>query len=192
MKALQTYFGVTTYDDPMKALTRLKQTSTMVAYKGNFEILSNRTLGLSESHNLSCFLSGLRDEIRLLVRMLVPKSLNEAFGLAKIQEEYLLSSKKNFKSVVDNGKPSILGLPKLKTKIDSRIKLPVKRLSNAQMEERRKQGLCYNCDEKWQLGHNYKGAKVFLLEGLCEEVEHKSGLQLVELDDDGGLLGTQE
>ena len=60
------------------------------------------------------------------------------------------------------------------------------------MEERRKQGLCYNCDEKWQLGHNCKGAKVFLLEGLCEEVEHKSGLQLVELDDDGGLLGTQE
>lgn len=40
--------------------------------------------------------------------------------------------------------------------------------------------------------HNCKGAKVFLLEGLCEEVEHKSGLQLVELDDDGGLLGTQE
>ena len=192
MKALQTRFRITAYDDLMEALTRLKQTSTVVAYKGNFKILSNRTLGLSESHNLSCFLSGLRDEIRLLVRMLVPKSLNEAFGLAKIQEEYLLSSKKNFKSVVDNGKPSILGLPKLKTKIDSRIKLPVKRLSNAQMEERRKQGLCYNCDEKWQLGHNCKGTKVFLLEGLCEEVEHKSGLQLVELDDDGGLLGTQE
>ena len=131
MKALQTRFRITAYDDLMEALTRLKQTSTVVAYKGNFKILSNRILGLSESHNLSCFLSGLRDEIRLLVRMLVPKSLNEAFGLAKIQEEYLLSSKKNFKSVVDNGKPSILGLPKLETKIDSRIKLPVKRLSNA-------------------------------------------------------------
>ena len=60
------------------------------------------------------------------------------------------------------------------------------------MEERRKQGLCYNCDEKWQLGHNCKGSKVFLLEGLCEEVKHKFGLQLVELDDDGGLLGTQD
>ena len=107
MKALQTYFGVTTYDDPMKALTRLKQTSTAVAYKGNFEILSNRIVGLSESHKLSVFFSGQRDEIRLPIRTLVPKSLNEAFGLAKIQEEYLLSSKKNFKSVVDNGKLSI-------------------------------------------------------------------------------------
>ena len=68
----------------MKALTCLKQTSSMVAYKGNFEILSNRLVGLSESHKLSCFLSGLKDEIRLPMRMLVPKSLNEAFGLAKI------------------------------------------------------------------------------------------------------------
>ena len=48
----------------------------MVAYKGNFEILSNRIMGLSESHKMSCFLSGLKDEIRLPIGMLVPKSLN--------------------------------------------------------------------------------------------------------------------
>ena len=138
MKALQTRFGVTAYDDPMVAFTRLKQTSTVVSYKGNFKILSNRIAILTESHKLSCFLSGQRDEIRLPVRMLVPKTLNEAFGLAKILEEYLLSSKKSFKNVVDNGKPSILGLPKLEGKTDSRFKLPVKRLTNAQMEERRK------------------------------------------------------
>ena len=84
IKALQTRFGVMAYDDPMEALTRLKQTSIVIAYKGNFEILSNRIFGLSESHKLSCFLSGLKDEIRLPVRMLVPKTLNEAFGLAKI------------------------------------------------------------------------------------------------------------
>ena len=64
------------------------ETSIVVSYKGNFKILSNKIVGLSESHKLSCFLSGLKDEIRLTIRMLVPKSLNEAFGLAKIQEEY--------------------------------------------------------------------------------------------------------
>jgi len=56
----------------------------VISYKGNFEILSNKVIGLSESHKLSCFLSGLKDEIRLPVRILMPKSLNEAFGLAKI------------------------------------------------------------------------------------------------------------
>ena len=81
VKALQTRFGVAAYDDPMEALTRLKQTSTVIAYKGNFKILSNRILGFFETHKLSCFLSGLKDEIRLPVRMLVPKTLNEVdFG----------------------------------------------------------------------------------------------------------------
>ena len=56
VKALQTRFGATACDDPMEALTRLKQTSTVVSYKGNFEILSNRIVGLSESYKLSCFL----------------------------------------------------------------------------------------------------------------------------------------
>ena len=63
VQALQTRFGVTAYNDPMKALTHLKQMSTMAAYKGNFKILSNRIVSLSEAHKLSCFLSGLRDEI---------------------------------------------------------------------------------------------------------------------------------
>ena len=117
---MQIRFGVTTYYDPMKALTQLKQVSSMVAYKGTFEILSNRITGLSESHKLSCFLSGLKDEIRLPVRMLVPMSLNEAFRLAKIQEEYLLSSRRGFRNVADSGKASILGLPpKFKAKAES-------------------------------------------------------------------------
>lgn len=62
VQAFQTRFKSTAYDDPMEALTHLKQTSIVVAYKGNFEILSNRIVGLSEAHKLSCFLSGLRDE----------------------------------------------------------------------------------------------------------------------------------
>ena len=142
--------------------------SIVIAYKGNFEILSNRILGLSESHKLSCFLSGLKDEIRLPVRMLVPKTLNEAFGLAKIQEEYLASSRKGIRNTIDNGKVSILGTPKLEARVESRIKFPSQSLIGAQMEERRKQELCYNCDEKWQMGHKCKGAKLFLLEEVMD------------------------
>ena len=57
------------------------------------------------------------------------------------------------------------------------------------MEERRKQGLCYNYDEKWNLGHKCKGAKLFLLEGWDVDVEPCSGAQLVELEEDGVVLG---
>ena len=129
VQALQTRFRTTAYDDPMEALTRLKQVTFVVAYKGNFEILSNRITVLSESHKLSCFLSGLKDEIRLPVRMLVPKTLNEAFGLAKIQEEYVNSSRKGFRGVTDNGKASILGTPKLEARVEPRTKVPLQRLT---------------------------------------------------------------
>ena len=44
------------------------------------------------------------------------------------------------------------------------------------MEEIRKLGLCYNCDEKWQMGHKCKGAKLYILEGWDVGVEHKSGV----------------
>ena len=57
------------------------------------------------------------------------------------------------------------------------------------MEERRKHGLCYNCDEKWHLGHKWKGAKLFLLEGWDMDIEHCSGAQLVELEEDRVVLG---
>ena len=93
----------------------------------------------------------------------MPKSLSEAFGLAKIQEEYLVSSKKSFRNMIDNGKTSLLDLLKMEGKFDTKIRLPLQRLTSAQMEERRKLGLCYNYDEKWQMGHKCKGAKLFLL-----------------------------
>lgn len=70
----------------------------MGVYKSQFEGLSNRLKGLYERHKLSCFLSGLKEEIRLPVRMLSPINLNAAFVLAKIQEEYLLSTRKQWRN----------------------------------------------------------------------------------------------
>ena len=91
VKAVHVRFGATSHDDPMESLTKLKQTSLVITYKGKFEAISNGVRSLSEPHKLSCFLSGLKDEVRLPVRMLGPKNLNEAFGPAKMQEEYLWS-----------------------------------------------------------------------------------------------------
>ncbi|RVW85308.1 hypothetical protein CK203_045592 [Vitis vinifera] len=53
-KAVQLRFGPTDYEDPSEALTRLKQTTTVVAYQEAFEKLSHRVDGLPEkfSHRL--------------------------------------------------------------------------------------------------------------------------------------------
>ena len=191
VNAVHVRFGATSYDDPMESLTRLKQTCSVIAYKGQFEAISNRVRSLSEPHKLSCFLSGLKDEVRLPVRMLGPKNLNEAFGLAKMQEEYLWSCRRSSKIPHDGSRPSILGIPKPKNSIstsESRTKVPLQRLTAAHMEERRKKGLCYHCDEKWQSGHQCKGARIFLLGVSFSQELPSSGPQLVELEADGSVV----
>jgi hypothetical protein len=81
----------------MKSMVKLRQTSTVAEYTVKFESLSNRLRRLSDAYKLSCFLSGLKDEVRFPLRMLSPHTLVVAFGLAKLQEEYLFSSRKTFK-----------------------------------------------------------------------------------------------
>jgi hypothetical protein len=85
-QSLLTKFGLSILDDPMKTLTRLRQTTTMEIYKSQFEILSNQLKWLGEPYKLSCLLSGLREDIRFMVRMLNPSNLTMAFGMAKMQE----------------------------------------------------------------------------------------------------------
>jgi hypothetical protein len=95
VRVVQIRFGPTNYDDPMEMLTKLKQTHTITAYKSQFESTSNKVRDLSELHKLSCFMSGMKDEIRLAVKMQGPRNLGEAYPLAKIQEEYLATVKRS-------------------------------------------------------------------------------------------------
>ena len=121
------------------------------------------------------------------MRILNPKSLNEAFGLAKIQKEYNWSCKKSPK--LDQGKPFILGTPPKTTSfLESKARLPIKRISPTQMEERKKKGLCYNCDEKWGLGHKCKNAMLFLLDYVELAQENiNSGVHITEMEENGGV-----
>lgn len=47
VQAIQIRFASSPYDDPMEALTWLKQVSFVTAYKAEFELLSNRIRGIS-------------------------------------------------------------------------------------------------------------------------------------------------
>jgi hypothetical protein len=53
IQSLLTRFGPT-YDDPMEALMRLRQSSSVAEYTSQFEALSNRLRGVSEKNRLSC------------------------------------------------------------------------------------------------------------------------------------------
>jgi len=97
VKALQIRFGTSSYDDPLEALISIKQTSIVELYKTQFEMLSNRVRGLSDSHRLSCFLGGLKKEIKMGVRMLNAQNLVVAYELARMQEETLTITRKSWR-----------------------------------------------------------------------------------------------
>jgi len=74
-----------------------KQVFSVEEYKENFEAISNRLRGISDHNKLSCFLSGLKDEIRLPVRMFSPLNLLVAYGLAKVQEEHVMLGRRSYR-----------------------------------------------------------------------------------------------
>uniref|UniRef100_A0A2N9GXS3 Reverse transcriptase domain-containing protein n=1 Tax=Fagus sylvatica TaxID=28930 RepID=A0A2N9GXS3_FAGSY len=51
----------------------------------------------------------------------------------------------------------------------ARPSMPVQRLTPMQMSERRKKGLCYNCDERWSSDHKCKNRKLYLMEEVEDE-----------------------
>ena len=85
------------YKFDLEALTRFRQTTSVIAYRSQFDAFSNRIKGLSESHKHSSLLNGLKEEVRLLVRMFVSQNMNTTFSLAKIQEEFIFNSRKGSK-----------------------------------------------------------------------------------------------
>lgn len=86
--------GACVYDDPMGELMSLRQQGSVQEFQDSFEELLNR-VELPESYAISCFLSGLKEEIQLAVRMFMPKTLSHTYCLAKLEELKIQAAKKN-------------------------------------------------------------------------------------------------
>ncbi|GFZ10790.1 hypothetical protein Acr_22g0001880 [Actinidia rufa] len=69
------------------ALTRLKHTTTVSAYQEEFEKLFQLIDALPDNHLIGIFIAGLKDEVRLDVKLKNPSTLSEAIGVARLVEE---------------------------------------------------------------------------------------------------------
>jgi hypothetical protein len=177
LQALETRFAPTAYDDPRGNLFKLTQSTTVAAYLVEFEALANRIVGLSPADLLSCFISGLKVDIRREVLSRQPTSLTQAAGLARLQEDKLLDQQRvnrpkltppppryssDSSSIARPGPgPGLLPTPPAKPRF--------RHLSESEMAERREKGLCFNCDQKWSRNHNCR-ARIFLMVVDADEV----------------------
>jgi hypothetical protein len=123
--------------------------------------------------------------------MLNPASLVAAFGLAKLQEEYIQSSKRPLRaSSFPYNRPQSWTLPapqlpssssQLALPAKPSNGLPVQKITHAQMKERCEKGLCYYWDDCWIPSHKCKSPRLYLLSSLtlppddmCEDVYYDS------------------
>jgi hypothetical protein len=109
-----------------------------------------------------CFISGLKDEIRAHVLMARPSSWVEATKKAKEAQQVVSSQ---------NRKPSFIPHPKPINPTTPSAPLKIQKLTRDEMDEHQLKGLCYNCDEKYFLGHKCKEQKIFMAisEDISEE-----------------------
>ncbi|KAD6796172.1 hypothetical protein E3N88_07068 [Mikania micrantha] len=92
-------------EEPEGLLAKLQQTSTVEAYRNQFEEISNRAMLLLADFLLRCFISGLRSGIKQSVLIHRPSTLEDAMEMAQLHENRLLLEKGVGRLSLGSGKP---------------------------------------------------------------------------------------
>ena len=145
---------------PLFELADCRRTGSVAEYQDRFQSLLPRAGRLDEAQRVQLFTGGLLPPLSLAVQIQNPQSLAAAMSLARqmeLMEQYTVAQPKTAaRGLLPVPPPRHALLAPAAPKaapptvtIDGR---PVKRLSQAEQEERRRLGLCYNCDEKYTRG----------------------------------------
>lgn len=158
---------------PLFELADCRRTGTVEEYQDRFQALLPRAGPLAETQRVQLFTGGLLPPLSHAVRIHNPQSLAAAMSLARQVELMELD-----KPAPAPARPAARGLlpapaPRLALPAPPTggppIKgegNPVKRLSQEEQAERRRLGLCYNCNEKYSRGHNRVCRRLFYINGV--------------------------
>ncbi|KAB5548164.1 hypothetical protein DKX38_011570 [Salix brachista] len=139
----QLRFGPSLQGNKLGELAKLRQGGTVVEYQRKFEQLAAQAGHLTTEQEVEIFISGLIENIAIEVELHQPRDLINAMSLARLYERRSgarRSMPPQFKSTTANS-----SLPSNQRTF--------KRLSRVEMDERRAKGLCFNCDEIYNRGH---------------------------------------
>jgi hypothetical protein len=123
--------------------------------------LNIKVIDIPDEHLIDVFIGTLKDNIQHEVQLWEPKSLENAFKVARNVES------KNMDMVTRRTNPNIYrenNAPSLKTPQPTR-------LTPQKLEERKEKCLCLNCDSKYSKGHKCGEKKLFYID--CEEEEEE-------------------
>lgn len=186
-------FGAFNKTDYQAALASMSQTGSVEHYKEQFTKLSRRAPGFSQELLLSCFVGGLKDEIRVDVKAQKLRTLYDACELAKIYEERheghrfstrSVSSSRNLSTPtanvsipraaipLPNTRPLVSNTTTTRPHIGASTNANEnRRLTQTEYQERRARNQCFFCDEIFKPGHNCRKGQVMVMEVVQEEID---------------------
>lgn len=174
-------FGPPIRSNPLDELMACKWTGTVAEYQDRFEALLPRVSALTEAQKVQAFTAGLQPLLSLDVEMHNPQSLVIAMSMARkleLREQYITQAvqtpaalRLGGRGLLSGPAPSLALLaPPTRSTPPATGGQPIRRLSQSEMEEHRRLGLCFNCNEKFARGHNRVCQRIFLLD-LVEDDE---------------------
>jgi len=175
-------FGPPLRSAPMFELAECRRTGTVADYSNQFQALLPRAGRLEESQRVQLYTGGLLPPLSHAVRLHHPATLVEAMSLAREVEMMEASrpppplpSRAPQRGVLPAPAPRpALPAPQQPLALPAppvpgqqgRGEGPPRRLSPAEMAERRRQGLCFNCNEPYTRGHNRFCKRLFFVDGV--------------------------
>ncbi|KAD1690211.1 hypothetical protein E3N88_42456 [Mikania micrantha] len=185
--------------DAMGSLANLKQTGNLKEFCKQFDLALTKVT-ICDEYAVSIFLRAVKPEIGYPLRLLRPKNLPEAYLLARIQEEavsnlgsskynkginngfsssHMYSSRSNQAAITNKASNlPLLPAPPIKAK-----PVNARRLSHKEIEEKRANGECFGCTEKYSPGHQCKNKQLFSIELI--DVEDDVSQLVDEVSDQG-------
>ncbi|KAJ4763928.1 polyprotein [Rhynchospora pubera] len=147
---------------------------------------------------VSSFIEGLREELRAMVSMFSPKSLNDAYKFAKQAEQFQDGQYKRFRYTPKP--PPLLSYPKTVEGDDRKAIVPTIQRSgyhsvtnkNSLYEQKKAQGLCVRCDAKWHPGHQCAKTMHMLLGPPDNNEEREDHITEYELGETSGATSEEQ
>jgi hypothetical protein len=142
-------------------LINLKQKGLVTDHIENFQRLNIKVTDILDEHLIDVFIGTLKDNIQHEVRLWEPKSLENAFKVARNVESknMAMATRRTNRNIYrENNAPS------------SKTPQPT-RLTPQQLKERKENVLFFNCDNKYSEGHKCGENKLFYID--CEQEEEE-------------------
>ncbi|XP_042941551.1 uncharacterized protein LOC122288885 [Carya illinoinensis] len=175
-------FGPSDCEDFDEALSRVRQVGSLREYQKEFERLGNRVRGWTQRALVGTFMGGLKTEISDGIRMFKPQTLREAISLARMKDDQLARQRRFVRPAPPTR--ASLALPPTTRATPPTPAVPVRRLSWEEMQRRRAQNLCFNCNDRFTAGHKCQGPRILMLEScvdngnlLCDEVTEEQPVE---------------